>query len=84
MHKIPANSSVRGNKWPEQWPARLTKAPYWMSSSQVGIYGKPFPEDFTADYKNWKKIMSDSYLNGIGVNWSKVRNVMDMRSVYGG
>ena len=49
-----------------------------------GIYGKPAPEDFTADYENWKKMVSDSYLNGIGINWSKVRNVMDMRSVYGG
>ncbi|KAF7834137.1 putative methyltransferase PMT26 [Senna tora] len=84
MHKITENSSRRGYQWPEQWPARLTKSPYWLSSSEVGIYGKPGPEDFTADYENWKKIVSDSYLNGIGINWSKVRNAMDMRSVYGG
>lgn len=84
MHKVPKNSTERGYKWPEQWPARLTKSPYWLLSSQVGIYGKPAPEDFTADYENWRNILSESYLNGIGINWSKVRNAMDMRSVYGG
>ncbi|XP_054820205.1 probable methyltransferase PMT26 [Prosopis cineraria] len=84
MHKAPENSTERGYKWPEEWPARLSKPPYWLLSSQVGVYGKPASEDFTADYENWKNIVSGSYLNGIGVNWSKVRNVMDMRSVYGG
>ncbi|XP_011031158.1 PREDICTED: probable methyltransferase PMT26 isoform X4 [Populus euphratica] len=84
MHKVPVGSLERGSQWPEQWPARLDKAPYWMLSSQVGVYGKPAPEDFTADYEHWKRVVSNSYLNGIGLNWSSVRNAMDMRSVYGG
>ncbi|KAG5058443.1 hypothetical protein AAZX31_05G180500 [Glycine max] len=84
MHKVPVSSTERGSQWPEKWPARLTNTPYWLTNSQVGVYGKPAPEDFTADYEHWKRIVSKSYLNGIGINWSNVRNVMDMRSVYGG
>ena len=69
---------------PELWPARLTKVPYWLLSSQVGVYGKPAPEDFTADYEHWKRVMSKAYLDGMGIKWSNVRNVIDMRSIYGG
>ncbi|KAG6717091.1 hypothetical protein I3843_04G074900 [Carya illinoinensis] len=84
MHKVPVDTSERGSQWPEQWPARLEKPPYWLLSSQVGVYGKAAPDDFTADYEHWKRVVTKSYLNGMGVNWSNVRNAMDMRSVYGG
>ncbi|EEF46058.1 ATP binding protein, putative [Ricinus communis] len=84
MHKVPVDSAERGSQWPEEWPARLQQAPYWMMSSKVGVYGKPEPEDFAADYEHWKRVVSKSYLNGIGIKWSSVRNVMDMRSIYGG
>ncbi|GAU19585.1 hypothetical protein TSUD_303980 [Trifolium subterraneum] len=84
IHKVPVSSSERGSQWPEKWPARLTNVPYWLSSSQVGVYGKPAPEDFTADYKHWKSVVSNSYLKGMGIQWSNVRNVMDMNSIYGG
>ncbi|PIN19918.1 hypothetical protein CDL12_07400 [Handroanthus impetiginosus] len=84
MHKVPVGSSERGSQWPEQWPARVEKTPYWLSSSEVGVYGKPAPEDFTADYEHWKRVVNNSYLKGLGINWSTVRNVMDMRAVYGG
>ncbi|XP_057770147.1 probable methyltransferase PMT26 [Salvia miltiorrhiza] len=84
MHKIPVASSERGSQWPEQWPARVQKAPYWLSSSEVGVYGKPAPEDFVSDYEHWKRVVKNSYLKGLGIDWSSVRNVMDMRAVYGG
>ncbi|KAK4791850.1 hypothetical protein SAY86_032263 [Trapa natans] len=84
MHKAPTGYEVRGSQWPEQWPVRLDKTPYWLLNSQVGVYGKPAPEDFTSDYEHWKRVVSKSYLTGIGIDWSTVRNVMDMRSVYGG
>ena len=84
IHKAPVSSTERGSKLPAKWPARLTKVPYWLLSSQVGVYGKPAPEDFTADYEHWKRVVSKSYLNGLGIQWSNIRNVMDMRSVYGG
>ncbi|CAL5214604.1 unnamed protein product [Lathyrus oleraceus] len=84
MHKVPVSSTERGSQWPEKWPARLSQSPYWLSNSEVGVYGKPAPEDFAADYQYWKRVVSKSYLNGMGIQWSNVRNVMDMRSVYGG
>ncbi|KNA16842.1 hypothetical protein SOVF_085560 [Spinacia oleracea] len=84
MHKVPKGETERGAQWPEQWPARLQKQPYWLTSSQVGVYGKAAPEDYSADNEHWKRVVSQSYLNGMGISWSNVRNVMDMRAVYGG
>ncbi|VFQ99293.1 unnamed protein product [Cuscuta campestris] len=84
MHKIPTDPSTRGSTWPEVWPKRLEKPLYWLISSQTGVYGKAAPEDFVADYKHWKNVVSRSYLKGFDIDWSSVRNVMDMRAVYGG
>ncbi|KAM0838990.1 hypothetical protein ACQ4PT_060595 [Festuca glaucescens] len=84
MHRVPADASVRGSRWPEKWPARAQKVPYWLNSTQVGVYGKPAPEDFASDYQHWKKVVRNSYLAGMGIDWNTVRNVMDMRAVYGG
>ncbi|GKU87790.1 hypothetical protein SLEP1_g2131 [Rubroshorea leprosula] len=83
MHRVPVDASARGSHLPEQWPQRLEEPPYWLNS-QDGVYGKAAPEDFVADYNHWKAVVSKSYLSGIGINWSSVRNVMDMRAVYGG
>ncbi|XP_010503787.1 PREDICTED: probable methyltransferase PMT27 [Camelina sativa] len=84
MHKVPTNAVERGSKWPVNWPRRLQTPPYWLNSSQMGIYGKPAPRDFTTDYEHWKHVVSKVYMNEIGISWSNVRNVMDMRAVYGG
>ncbi|KAE8697405.1 putative methyltransferase PMT25 [Hibiscus syriacus] len=84
MHKVPVDASKRGSKWPEHWPERLEKTPYWLSSSQVGVYSKAAPEDFTADIESWKQVVTKSYMNNMGIDWSSVRNVMDMRAIYGG
>ncbi|CAN8264455.1 unnamed protein product [Cochlearia groenlandica] len=84
MHTAPEDKTQRGSQWPEQWPARLEKPPFWLLSSQTGVYGKAAPEDFTADYEHWKHVVTNSYLKGLGINWATVRNVMDMRAVYGG
>ncbi|KAB8114492.1 hypothetical protein EE612_053936 [Oryza sativa] len=84
MHWMPTDRSVRGSRWPERWPERMEKTPYWLNSSQVGVYGKPAPEDFVADQEHWRKVVRNSYLTGMGIDWKTVRNVMDMRAVYGG
>ncbi|XP_010557710.1 PREDICTED: probable methyltransferase PMT27 [Tarenaya hassleriana] len=84
MHKVPINPVERGSKWPVDWPRRLQAPPYWLNSSQMGIYGKPAPQDFTTDYEHWKQVVSKVYMNELGISWSNVRNVMDMRAVYGG
>ncbi|KAK3428179.1 hypothetical protein EUGRSUZ_F04286 [Eucalyptus grandis] len=82
MHKVPTDMSERGSQWPENWLHRLGKPPYWLN--KVAVNGKATQGDFTADYEHWKNIISQTYLNGIGVSWSSIRNVMDMRAVYGG
>lgn len=84
LHKVPIEANQRGSDWPEEWPRRLQTPPYWLNRSQMGIYGKPAPEDFTADYEHWKQVVSKLYLSGLGISWSDVRNIMDMRAVYGG
>ncbi|CAI9110869.1 OLC1v1010960C1 [Oldenlandia corymbosa var. corymbosa] len=84
MHRVPTQSNERGTEWPEEWPQRVQSTPYWLNKSQMGIYEKPAPEDFAADYEHWKEVINKLYMNGLGINWSGVRNVMDMRAVYGG
>lgn len=84
MHKLPVDTVLRGYRWPAKWPSRLEKSPYWLDKAQAGVYGKPATEDFQADFAHWKHVVSKSYRNGIGISWSSIRNVMDMRSVYGG
>lgn len=84
MHRVPEDESVRGSRWPEPWPERLKKAPYWLEPSQTGVYGKPAPEDFAADLEHWRKVVRSSYIGGMGIDWKTIRNVMDMRAVYGG
>ncbi|KAE8659008.1 hypothetical protein F3Y22_tig00116965pilonHSYRG00641 [Hibiscus syriacus] len=74
MHKVPEDSTERGSIWPAQWPERLEQPPYWLNDQ----------EEFTADYNNWKTFVYQSYLNEMGIDWSSVRNVMDMKAVYGG
>ncbi|XVF59720.1 hypothetical protein PTKIN_Ptkin07bG0298400 [Pterospermum kingtungense] len=84
MHRVPINQAERGARWPVDWPGRLQKPPYWLNSSQMGIYGKPAPQDFAKDHKHWTRVVSKLYMSGLGISWSNVRNVMDMRAVYGG
>lgn len=82
IHKVPVDQAERGAKWPETWPRRLQKPPYWLNKSQIGIYGKPAPQDFVADNERWKNVVEE--LSNAGISLSNVRNVMDMRAVYGG
>ncbi|KAK3224241.1 hypothetical protein Dsin_011266 [Dipteronia sinensis] len=32
----------------------------------------------------WTRVVSNTYMSGLGISWSDVRSVMDMRAVYGG
>lgn len=84
MHRIPVEETERGSQWPENWPQRLHTPPYWLNSSQMGIYGRPAPQDFESDYRHWKNVVTKTYMKDIGISWENVRNVMDMRAVYGG
>ncbi|AES71217.2 methyltransferase PMT16, putative [Medicago truncatula] len=63
--------------WPMSWPNRLTSIPPSLSS-------EPDASDvFNNDTKHWSRIVSDIYLEA-PVNWSSVRNIMDMNAGFGG
>nr|CAD1819562.1 unnamed protein product [Ananas comosus var. bracteatus] len=75
LHKVPAAIEERGSDWPEEWPKRLETFPDWLGDLQ---------ERLTSDHDHWKAIIDKSYLNGMGIDWSNIRNVMDMKAIYGG
>ncbi|KHN00508.1 Putative methyltransferase PMT27 [Glycine soja] len=79
MHKLPTDKDERGTRWPEPWPRRLEKAPYWLNNLQGG---KQASHDFATDNERWKNVVDE--LSNVGVSWSNVRNIMDMRATYGG
>ncbi|XP_050363706.1 probable methyltransferase PMT28 isoform X2 [Argentina anserina] len=74
LHSIPSSIEERGSEWPEEWPNRLEKYPDWLKDKDKLI----------ADTKHWKDIVDKSYLIGLGIDWSSIRNVMDMKAIYGG
>jgi SAM-dependent methyltransferase len=81
MHRAPTAPSERGARWPAEWPRRLRTPPYWLNN-HTSSSSSDFT--FTADLEHWRRVVDRSYLNGLGIDWSRVRNVMDMRATYGG
>ncbi|KAJ3670065.1 hypothetical protein LUZ60_010389 [Juncus effusus] len=75
LHKIPVAIEERGSDWPTEWPSRLEIFPDWLADSK---------EKLNSDLHHWRSVVRKSYLNGLGVDWSTVRNVLDMKSIYGG
>ncbi|KAI4316811.1 hypothetical protein L6164_024753 [Bauhinia variegata] len=74
LHSIPSAIEQHGAEWPEEWPKRLESYPDWMNNK----------EKLISDTSHWKSIVEKSYLSGIGIDWSNIRNVMDMKAIYGG
>ncbi|KAL3837772.1 hypothetical protein ACJIZ3_022363 [Penstemon smallii] len=66
------------DKWPSPWPERLTDKPPSLSSESDA------EENFKGDTRHWSALVSEVYLEGLAINWSNVRNVMDMNAGYGG
>ncbi|KAL8244214.1 hypothetical protein R6Q59_010472 [Mikania micrantha] len=73
LHPIPSAIEERGTEWPEEWPKRLQAFPDWMNNR----------DKLTSDTEHWKAIVEKSYLTGMGINWSTIRNVMDMHAIFG-
>ncbi|KAK4367177.1 hypothetical protein RND71_015057 [Anisodus tanguticus] len=65
-------------EWPAPWPQRLNTKPLSLSLETDA------EEIFNEDTRHWAALVSDVYLGGLGINWSTVRNVMDMNAGYGG
>ncbi|KAL8119793.1 hypothetical protein AgCh_017055 [Apium graveolens] len=75
---LPVPTQGSSYKWPEAWPKRLRSKP-------VSLSNEPDTEKlFYEDTKHWSALVSDVYLQGFNMNWSNVRNVMDMNAGYGG
>ncbi|KAI3673178.1 hypothetical protein L6452_39294 [Arctium lappa] len=73
LHLIPSAIEERGTEWPEEWPKRLQTFPDWMNNK----------DKLVSDTEHWKSIVEKSYLTGMGINWSTIRNVMDMQAIFG-
>ncbi|KAA8534032.1 hypothetical protein F0562_031549 [Nyssa sinensis] len=57
----------------------------WLSSKPPSLSTEQDAEEiFYEDTKHWSTLVSDVYLEGLAINWSRVRNVMDMNAGYGG
>ncbi|KAF0923797.1 hypothetical protein E2562_007675 [Oryza meyeriana var. granulata] len=73
------SSSNEKSSWPLPWPERLNarylNVPDDSSSAN---------EKFDADTNYWKHVISEIYFIDFPVNWSSVRNLMDMNAGYGG
>lgn len=74
MHYVPSAIEQHGNEWPAEWPKRLESYPEWLEDK----------EKVKAEAQHWKNVVEKSYLTGMGIDWGNIRNVMDMKSVYGG
>ncbi|CDP07517.1 unnamed protein product [Coffea canephora] len=74
LHSIPSSVEERGTEWPEGWPKRLETFPDWINNR----------EKLIAESEHWKAIVNNSYLTGMGIDWSSIRNVMDMKAINGG
>lgn len=73
LHLIPSAIEERGTEWPEEWPKRLQTFPDWMNNR----------DKLVSDTEHWKSIVEKSYLTGMGINWSTIRNVIDMHAIFG-
>ncbi|GMH19165.1 hypothetical protein Nepgr_021006 [Nepenthes gracilis] len=73
LPRLPLN----GN-WPPSWPERLSTIP-------ISLLEEPTAQEmFVSDTKHWSALVSETYKNGLPINWLSVRNVMDMNAHYGG
>ncbi|XP_058110384.1 probable methyltransferase PMT23 [Magnolia sinica] len=81
LPKIPVAYSGTGNNWPKPWPKRLSSKPSSLSADPSSEHAE---ENFYEDTKNWATLVSNTYFHDLAINWSSVRNVMDMNAVYGG
>lgn len=78
ISQLPIDSKGHYYNWPSPWPQRLTSKPPSLS-------GEPSAEEkFVEDTKHWSTLVSDVYQDKIGLNWSSLRNVLDMNAGYGG
>ncbi|PON45734.1 putative methyltransferase PMT [Trema orientale] len=75
---LPVDNKGRLFSWPMPWPNRLNSKPVSLSTEQDAA------QKFDEDTKHWSELVSHVFLTTLSINWSSVRNVMDMNAGYGG
>ncbi|KAL9388929.1 hypothetical protein Peur_017534 [Populus x canadensis] len=78
LPRLPVDSMGNQVGWPTQWPDRISSKPPSLTTLSDA------EEMFIEDTKHWASLVSDVYLDGPAINWSSVRNIMDMNAGYGG
>ena len=71
---LPETDESREITWPEEWPERLNNQPPSV----------PTEESFEENSQQWKNLVTGTYMNELNIDWSTVRNVMDMNAGFGG
>ncbi|XP_057738547.1 probable methyltransferase PMT23 [Arachis stenosperma] len=75
---LPVDSNGNIQSWPMPWPQRLTAKP-------PSLFTVPDArETYYNDSKHWSKLVPEVYMNSLSLNWSSVRNIMDMNAGYAG
>lgn len=77
---IPITNSAEQQNWPISWPERLGNRP---SSSMDKPNSKYLEDKFYDDMKQWDTLVSNVYMHDLAINWSSIRNVMDMNAGFG-
>ncbi|GJP51831.1 hypothetical protein CLOM_g10962 [Closterium sp. NIES-68] len=83
LHPVPAFKGVRAAQWPAMGRARLRAVPAWLQMLRRGVFGGPAVAEMKRDQIHWKKVVA-FYDASFGIDWSTVRNVMDLNAHYGG
>ncbi|CAI5474788.1 unnamed protein product [Closterium sp. Yama58-4] len=83
LNPVPAFKGMRAAQWPAMGRARLRVVPAWLQMLKRGVFGGPAVAEMKRDQIHWKKVVA-FYDASFGIDWSTVRNVMDMNAHYGG
>ncbi|GJP38270.1 hypothetical protein CLOM_g22731 [Closterium sp. NIES-68] len=49
----------------------------------MGVYGRPAGKEYRDDVGHWERVVRH-YVEGLGIQWAGIRNVLDMDAHYGG
>lgn len=82
IHQIPSESSVHGSMWPSHWSLRLEEEPLWLKYKLGSTNGSS--RGFHKDTAYWRDVVQNLYWHDLNIDWSIIRNVMDMRAGFGG
>ena len=74
---LPVDDMGNLQSWPMPWPQRLNSKPPGLLDSDAN-------DEFYKYSKHWSELVSDVYVHRLSINWTSVRNVMDMNAGYAG